>query len=435
MSVIKAENLALIFFVIFLLSPSFAFAENEGFLTIPHIEEKLKNDIRLKIEELDFSLPGKEIEDWTKEESTWSYDKNYSTEIENIRLCESKKSIICKITLEDRIANHTKKISLVSLSEDSLKDYLETLAIKVNKDPEEAKFKLENGKVSVFSLGEEGVVLDEEKSFEIILSYLKSNDNPDTLELAYGKISPNVSSETIDNMGVDTLIGQGKSNFRGSPKNRIYNIKVATERFNGILIKPDEEFSFVGILGEVDGEHGYLPELVIKKDKTEPEFGGGICQVSTTAFRAALNAGLEITARRNHAYPVQYYSPQGMDATVYVPRPDLRFKNNTPGHILIQPKIEGTELTFDFYGTQDGRKVNIIGPKIIERGADGAMKTILTQEVYDKDGNIIIKDVFNSNYDSPNKYPHPGTTNDVLTEKPKDWSDKEWREYKKEHRM
>jgi len=198
------------------------------------------------------------------------------------------------------------------------------------------------------------------------------------------------------------------------------------------LIKPGEEFSFVKILGEVDSDHGYLPELVIKKDKTEPEFGGGICQVSTTAFRAALNSGLKITARRNHAYPVQYYNPQGMDATVYIPRPDLRFINNTPAYILIQTKIEDTELIFKFFGTDDGREVKITGPKIIERKPDGGLKTTLSQKVFDKNETPFIDDIFNSNYDSPNNYPHPGQ---VLTAKPADWSDKEWSKYKKANKI
>jgi len=117
-----------------------------------------------------------------------------------------------------------------------------------------------------------------------------------------------------------------------------------------------------------------------------------------------------------------------MDSTVYVPRPDLRFINNTPGYILIQPRIEDTELIFSFYGKDDGRKINVIGPKITERNPDGSMKATFTQQVYDKDGKVIIEDVFNSSYDSPGKYPHPG---EVLIQKPSDWSQKQWDTYKK----
>ncbi|KKQ46433.1 MAG: VanW family protein [Candidatus Moranbacteria bacterium GW2011_GWC2_37_8] len=151
--------------------------------------------------------------------------------------------------------------------------------------------------------------------------------------------------------------------------------------------------------------------------------------MSSTAFRAAIYSGLKITARRNHAYPVSYYNPQGMDATVYVPNPDMKFLNNTPGYILIQTKIEGTQLTFSFYGTNDGRTINIDGPRIIEKQPDGSLKATFTQNVITKDGTEIINDIFNSSYDSPYRYPHPGGP--ILTVKPANWSADEWKAYKK----
>ena len=173
-----------------------------------------------------------------------------------------------------------------------------------------------------------------------------------------------------------------------------------------MLVGPEDEFSFNSALGKVGVKQGYLPELVIKKDKTVPEYGGGLCQVSTTAFRGAVKAGFEITERESHAYPVQYYNPQGTDATIYPPHPDLRFKNNTPAYILIQTRIEGNKLYFDFYGSDDGRKVVLKGPYIYSRKANGAMKASWTQEVYDKDGELKFKKTFYSNYRSPALYPH-----------------------------
>lgn len=357
-------------------------------------------------------------------------------EIENVSFCPEANEFFCDFLRTKREKIFIEKINNFSIEKDKIGAYLEDLGRRVNKDPVDAKFKVEDGRVSVFSLAKNGIKLDTEKSLEIIfdnLENLREAGKETEINLAFQKIEPEIKSDSIDNMGITTLIGEGKSNFAGSPKNRIFNIKVTINRFNGVLIKPGEEFSFVKVLGEVDGEHGYLPELVIKRDKTEPEFGGGICQVSTTTFRAAIYSGLKITARRNHAYPVRYYNPQGMDATVYVPRPDLRFINNTPGYILIQTKIEGTQLIFDFYGTSDGRTIEIEGPKIFDRQPDGAMKATFTQIVKDKDGNEIIRDVFNSNYDSPFKYPHPGE--EVLKEKPENWSKSEWKDYKKAHGM
>jgi len=138
------------------------------------------------------------------------------------------------------------------------------------------------------------------------------------------------------------------------------------------LIKPGEEFSTVKALGAVDGSTGYLPELVIKENKTIPEFGGGLCQVSTTLFRTVMNAGLPITERLNHSYRVVYYERgvgPGLDATVYLPKPDFRFKNDTPGWILIQGEVKGTNITFEMYGTKDGREATIDGPHTLSTTA------------------------------------------------------------------
>lgn len=392
-------------------------------------------ELNLIIKDQKETVPLKEFSQWLEIEPKLIFNTEEKAEIENIRYCVID-PILCEITITQKEKLHVRKKSQVSVQKDKIKKFLEDLERKTNKDPVDAKFKIEDGKVSIFSLSQNGLRIDTEKNLEIISEKITDGDpryrEKGEIELAYEIVEPEISSDTINNLGITTLIGEGKSNFRGSPKNRIHNIKVATSRFEGILINPEEEFSFVEILGPVDGEHGYLPELVIKRNKTEPEFGGGICQVSTTMFRAAIYSGMKITARRNHAYPVAYYNPQGMDATVYVPYPDLRFINNTPGHILIQSKIEGMELVFQFYGTDDSRKIEIAGPKIIKRDPDGSMKATFTQKVYDKNENLMINDVFNSSYDSPSKYPHPSSQeSSKLTQKPKDWSESEWKEYKK----
>lgn len=397
-----------------------------------NISNWFSKNITLKVSTSSAQISGAQIREWIREEEDLTYNSGYRSEIENINFCQYKKSIPCVLTLSIKQHYSIQKISEAFLNTEILTKFLEDLSRTIDKDPENAKLQMEDGKVSVFALSSNGIKLDKEKSLLLILDYFKNNGSADEIELAYDEIKPEITTDSIDNLGIKSLIGEGTSNFAGSPKNRIFNIRVASSRFNGALIKPGEEFSFVKILGEVDGEHGYLPELVIKRDKTEPEFGGGICQVSTTVFRAAIYSGLKITARAPHAYPVRYYNPQGMDATVYVPRPDLRFINNTPGYILIQTKMEGTRLIFDFFGTDDGRKINIIGPKITESNPDGSMKAAFTQEVFDASGNKIIDDVFNSAYDSPSKYPHPG---EVLAQKPSDWSQKQWKAYKKEHNL
>lgn len=403
-----------------------------GNFSAAEVSDKFQNELILSAANVTYKLSPTEISTWLKSQEDLFFNPHYNSEIENINYCDFKKSALCQLSFSFANRQHIQKISRLSIDQALLKKSLDDLARQIDRDPTDAKLQFENGKVSTFSLSQNGIALNKEESLKIIIDYFKKGVRQEELKLAFNEIKPTISTDSIENLGITTLIGEGHSNFKGSPKNRVFNITVATSRYNGVIIKPGEEFSFVSILGEVDGEHGYLPELVIKKDKTEAEFGGGICQVSTTAFRAAIYSGLEITARRNHAYPVSYYNPQGMDATVYVPRPDLRFINNTPAHILIQTKIEGTELIFQFYGTDDGRITKVTGPTITERNPDGSMKATFTQEVFDKNNQVLINDVFNSSYDSPSKYPHPG---EVLTTKPADWSDKEWKKYKKEHNL
>lgn len=376
-------------------------------------------------------IPQDKLKEWITVEPSLKINFEKRSEAENVRFCPSDQ-IFCSLILSLRDPYFLKKETRIKVDEEKVAVSIQELAEKFNKDPVNAKFKMENSEITNFVPSAEGIKVNVDKSVKIIsenISKLINSQEINELSLSYETIEPEITTSSVNNLGINTLIGEGISNFRGSPKNRIFNIGVATEKFDGILIGPGEEFSFIETLGPVDGENGYAPELVIKKDKTEPEFGGGICQVSTTAFRAAINSGLKVTMRKNHAYPVAYYNPQGMDATVYVPRPDLRFINNTPNHILIQTKIEGSILTFQFYGTSDGRKVELTGPKILERKPDGSMKTTFNQKVYDKDGNVFINDTFNSNYDSPSKYPHPGE--EKLKKKPKGWSDNEWEKYKK----
>jgi vancomycin resistance protein YoaR len=188
-------------------------------------------------------------------------------------------------------------------------------------------------------------------------------------------------TEEINDFGIKNIIGTGKSNFAGSPKNRRHNISVGAGTLNGLLIKPDEEFSLNQALGKIDKETGYLPELVIKDNKTIPEYGGGLCQIGTTMFRTALATGLPITMRRNHSYRVVYYEPAGTDAAIYNPWPDLKFINDTGHYILIQSRIEGDNLYFDMWGSNDGRIVDKTEPIIYNIITPGPTKMVETLDL------------------------------------------------------
>lgn len=290
-----------------------------------------------------------------------------------------------------------------TLQNNKIENYLIFLSPLVAQEPVDAQLTVSENRVTQFALSQEGLKLEIKENIDILKNGILSGKKE--INLKTNNIKPKISVESIDNLGITSFLAKGVSNFSGSSANRIANIKIGAAHFNGILIKPNEEFSFDTLLGDVGPEQGYKPGLVIKENKMIPEYGGGLCQVSTTAFRVAVNSGMEITQRYPHAFPVHYYNPQGFDATIYPPSPDLRFINNTPGYILIQTKVVGNELIFEFYGTDDGRKTEVIGPEQYDIKSDGSMKAKLTQKVYDKNGNIIIDKTFYSNYKSPSLYP------------------------------
>lgn len=403
-----------------------------GTLSSP-AEAALPQTLTLTASEYSETLSVQEMSGWFRLATAPARSLRERSEIENTVFCPTKETF-CQFSLSRQGRIRTKVSYTDDIDTDVLHRFVETLATRIDQDPTDAKFSIEDTRVVVSAPEKVGRKLKTDESYAAVLSALRRAAPKEklTLSLPTDVAFPAITSADKDRLGLVELVGEGRSNFKGSPKNRIYNIKRALEQFDGVLIAPGEEFSFVDHLGEVDGEHGYLPELVIKNNQTTPEFGGGICQVSSTVFRAAIYSGLKVTERRNHAYPVRYYYPYGMDATIYIPKPDLSFTNNTPGHILMKPFVEGTELTFRFYGTKDGRSVNVDGPHILQSNPDGSMRTVFTQEVNDASGQNFIRDSFWSNYKSPSLYPHPGEER-VLTSKPADWSERQWREYKKIH--
>jgi vancomycin resistance protein YoaR len=241
--------------------------------------------------------------------------------------------------------------------------FIQNIAGSIDVEAKDAKLGISDGKVTIIEVATLGKTLDQTQTAVDIENALSSRIEGQTSKTDSKKINlkvevrkPAVTNDSIGNLGINELIGTGTTNFVKSPTNRIFNINVGAKAINGSLVAPGETFSTIGKLGKIDANSGYLPELVIKNNTTVPDYGGGLCQVSTTLFRAALNAGLKITERQNHSYRVSYYEPPiGMDATIYDPSPDFKFVNNYSTHILIQSKIVGTKITFEIYGTKDGR--------------------------------------------------------------------------------
>lgn len=314
----------------------------------------------------------------------------------------------------------------LTLNQQKVSNYFKTIATSIDRPSQEPLFSVENTadpnrpKIKEFQPPVEGQTLD------IPLAIDRLNDallisNKQTIELPVQITPP--KNQLVNDYGIKELIGRGQSNFAGSIEGRIFNVGLAASRINGVLVAPGEEFSFVNTVGDISAASGYKQAYVIKSGRTVLDDGGGVCQVSTTIFRAALNAGMPITNRVAHAYRVGYYEqgyPPGIDATIFSPTVDFKFKNDTTHYILIQAKTVGTSLTIDLYGTSDGRIANISTPVItgitpappelrqddptlpkgtvkqVDWAASGA-NVVFTRTVT-RNGQTLYNDTFRSNY-------------------------------------
>lgn len=265
----------------------------------------------------------------------------------------------------------------LSFSEEKIKDFLLTkISPQIDKEASLPRFSMQNERLANWQTGQDGLKLNVEASALAIKKEFLEEENND-IKLVVDIIKAEIINPEND-LNIKEIIGTGHSSYAGSPNNRRLNIKTGASKLNGLLIKPGEEFSLVKTLGEVEASTGYLPELVIKEGKTVPEYGGGLCQIGTTIFRAALSSGLPITERRNHSYRVSYYEPAGTDATIYLPKPDFRFLNDTGNYILIQARVLKNDLYFDIWGTKDGRVASTTYPTIYNIVKPPATKLIET---------------------------------------------------------
>ena len=266
---------------------------------------------------------------------------------------------------------------------DQARLYLTELAATIDQPAQNGRFEIKDGVVTEKSAGISGQLVDVEKtSAALATAWLGAT--PVEANVVMASQPPDVTGVDTSRLGQLEILGTGHSNFAGSPKNRRHNIATGAAALHGLLIKPGEEFSLANALGPIEASTGYLPELVIKGDKTIPEYGGGLCQIGTTTFRAAMAAGLPITERRAHSYNVSYYlenGKPGTDATIYPPHPDLRFTNDTGRYILIQTRIEGSDIYFDFWGTKDGRTAERTTPRVWDWVDPPPTKEIVSTEL------------------------------------------------------
>ncbi len=316
----------------------------------------------------------------------------------------------------------------VTVDPEPFRAYLETLAPGLIASPQDARFHFneQSGTLDVIQPGSSGRALDIPQTLARMEQAIFSTNNR-IVPMAFSYTQPRYPDNvTAAELGITEMISQGTTIYSGSSQARKDNIIRAAAKFDGIIIAPHEMFSFDQWLGDISPEEGYIASKVIVGGRTIDGVGGGVCQVSTTAFQAAFYAGFPIVERYAHSYRVGYYEQGegvGMDAAIFSPDLDLRFLNDTDYSLLIETSIYpgSNSIQFRFYSTNPGRQVIKQGPEIInvqpaaptlyeanpdlqqgqslqvDWAAQGA-EVRITRVILDSNGNETKREVFYSNY-------------------------------------
>lgn len=272
---------------------------------------------------------------------------------------------------------------------------------EVARKPVDAVLGWDNGVVAV-EPSVTGTALKSDAFAEVVSESFLTDHQP--VEIPVVWIKPTIDSENLAAYGITELLGEGHSNFEGGTWARDENIRIATRLMNGTLVAPGENFSFNRAIGEITADKGYQEALVVVADQVGRDVGGGVCQVSTTVFRAAINGGMPIVEWHPHSYRLPNYERDGwgpgFDASILQigPNPDewpdFRFENYTDHWLLIESYVSEDEsrVYVNIYGTSDGRSVSIDAWPI------GGNTFGFTRVIHDREGTVIAERTFESHF-------------------------------------
>ncbi len=288
----------------------------------------------------------------------------------------------------------------VQVDREALLAYLNALAPQLERPAVPPHLEMRDGRPIAFRPGQDGLALDLERASEEVAEALErrlQGEEVEAVELST-VVLPAGNERVLAELGVREPIGEGTSTFVGSSPARAENIRIGGQELHGRLIAPDEVFSLNEALYPITWEKGYRYAPVISGNYLVMGLGGGLCQVATTLYRAALYSGLEIVERHPHLWRVEYYeqdAPPGFDATIFQGGPDLRFRNNTGHYLLIQVEtdLEHARQTIRFYGTRPGWTVTIDRYELSNGGYTASYRRTVS-----RNGEILLQETIYSFY-------------------------------------
>ncbi len=319
--------------------------------------------------------------------------------------------------------------------------YFAKLDRNVDKAPRDATFAVSTKGIYVVP-ARAGMALNVPASADRALAAAKRSVNR-VATMVVEEAAPGRSTAVAKAMGITGVVGSFETEYGGDP-NRLHNVALVAHLVDGKLIAPGATFSFNGTTGERSASKGFLEAPVIVNGELQTGLGGGVCQVSTTVFNAAYEAGLRITDRTNHALYISHY-PLGRDATVDYPDIDLKFVNDTPHWLLLRTFVNPGELSVVLYGTPQHRKVEsfpqpltVVAQPPVQKTIDATLKpgevvvddpgvpatsTSVERKVYSAGGSLLSDQTWYSSYRSqpkivrvgPKKPPKTSTTSTTTT--------------------
>jgi vancomycin resistance protein YoaR len=274
----------------------------------------------------------------------------------------------------------------IQLDKDLLTEEVNSLAGHLNKLPQNATLQIDKNDKIAIKPSRNGKRVD----IEILLANLQQELLVGTqinLPLPVVEVKPDYTTQDIENMGITGLLASYTTKFNPEITNRSYNIRVAANALDGLIITPGEEVSFNEVVGPRSTETGYKSAGVIENNELVEGIGGGVCQVSTTLYNTVLLAGLEISERRNHSLPINYV-PIGRDATVVYGYVDFKFLNNSGRCLYLKTEVKSGQLTVKIFGDIE-QKQKIILNQWVEQELDP--NTVFEEDSNLKKGQEVIK--------------------------------------------
>ena len=304
----------------------------------------------------------------------------------------------------------------VSIGGAKAQSWLQSLKASVDRAPRDATFRVVSGGIELVP-SQPGRALDLADARAAVEKAVFSQTARAATVATHSSEAARTTADAKA-MGITGIVGSYTTTYGGTP-GRLHNVRLVAELIDGALIAPGARFSFNETTGERNAAKGFEAAPVIINGELESGIGGGVCQVSTTVFNAAFEAGLSIDRRTNHALYISHY-PLGRDATVNYPDIDLVFTNDTDKWLLVRTFVGAGSLTVNLYGAPQHRRVEtetaplevngkvpwkridddtmFKGEKIVEQWGSPPRSTSVTRRVYAPDGTQMYDTTWRSYY-------------------------------------